>query len=161
MTTNAIQHDLLSGLNNVQRQAVTATEGPSLIVAGPGSGKTRVITHRIAHIIANLQHHPQSIIAVTFTNRAAKEMLDRAATLVGHQADLPEIRTFHSLCAKFLRADADRISLPRNFSIYDDDDQTNLMRYCLRQLQLRDEKPSDWLDRISKAKSQLLSLIHI
>ena len=152
----AIQPDILADLNEVQRRAVTTTDGPALIVAGPGSGKTRVITHRIAHIIANLEHHPRNIIAVTFTNRAAREMQDRTVALIGHQSELPEIRTFHSLCAKFLRADGDRIGLVRNFSIYDDDDQMGLMRFCLRSMGLRDERPSDWLERISKAKTQLM-----
>ena len=152
----AIQPDVLKDLNQVQRQAVVSTEGPTLIVAGPGSGKTRVITHRIAHIIANLEHHPKNIIAVTFTNRAAREMLDRTALLIGDRSELPEIRTFHSLCAKILRADGDRIDLPRNFTIYDDDDQTNLLRYCLRSMNLKDERPNEWLERISKAKTQLM-----
>ena len=126
-------------------------------MAGPGSGKTRVITYRMAHIIKNLGHNPRQIIAVTFTNRAAKEMLNRTIDLVGDTGNIPDIRTFHSLCAKILRSDGERIQLHPRFTIYDDDDQTGVMRHCLRQLGLKDERPGDWLERISKAKSRLLN----
>ena len=153
----SIETSLLQHLNEAQTRAVLQTEGPSLIVAGPGSGKTRVITYRMAHMIKNLGHNPRQIIAVTFTNRAAREMLNRTIDLVGETGNIPDIRTFHSLCAKILRADGDRIRLHPRFTIYDDDDQTGVIRHCLRQLGLKDERPGDWLERISKAKSKLLN----
>ena len=153
----SIETSLLQHLNEAQTRAVLQTQGPSLIVAGPGSGKTRVITYRMAHIIKNLGHNPSQIIAVTFTNRAAREMLNRTIDLVGETGNIPDIRTFHSLCAKILRSDGERIQLHPRFTIYDDDDQTSVMRHCMRQLGLKDERPRDWLERISKAKSKLLN----
>ena len=153
----AIAKDGLKDLNEAQRQAVINTEGPCLIVAGPGSGKTRVITHRIVHLIENLERDPRDIVAVTFTNRAAREMLDRASGMLGHTRHLPEIKTFHSLCAKRLRIDGEVIGLAKNFSILDDDDQAKVMRAILTDMNLKGEKPRDWLDRISKAKSKLMA----
>src|SRR5947207_11343194 len=121
------QHDLLAGLNEPQRQAVTTTQGPLLILAGPGSGKTRVITHRIAYLVEHEQVSPWRILAVTFTNKAAKEMRERLEKLVGISSSKEmTIGTFHSICARVLRMEADVLAplgLTRSFVILDTDDQ--------------------------------------
>src|SRR5450432_2344051 len=124
--------DFLKGLNAQQREAVSHTEGPLLILAGAGSGKTRVITHRIAHIITSQHVPPSAILAVTFTNKASSEMRERVASLL-EEANLdsqPLISTFHSFCVRLLRRDGDalgriRPGFNRRFSICDDDDQVN------------------------------------
>ena len=126
--------DFLQGLNPQQREAVACTEGPLLILAGAGSGKTRVITHRIAHLITAKRVPPSGILAVTFTNKAAKEMRSRVSTLIGtddadERISSPRLFTFHSFCVRLLRADGDplaqiRPGFTRRFTIYDDEDQT-------------------------------------
>src|SRR5579871_131874 len=127
--------DFLKGLNAQQREAVTHTEGPLLILAGAGSGKTRVITHRIAHIITSRHVPPSAILAVTFTNKAAGEMRDRVAELLAGQNldSQPNISTFHSFCVRLLRRDGDALAsirpgFSRRFSIYDDDDQLLIVK---------------------------------
>lgn len=157
--------DFLTGLNPEQRQAVAHEEGPLLILAGAGSGKTRVITHRIAHLIAARGVSPYEILAVTFTNKAAREMKDRVERLLsdGHPAGLRglTVSTFHSFCARLLRTDGDSLAavrpgFTREFSIYDEDNQVSLMRAILRNLGL-DEKtlqPRALLSAISAAKNK-------
>lgn len=147
---------LLEHLNPQQRAAVEATEGPVLVLAGAGSGKTRVITYRVAHLIAS-GIPGGAILSVTFTNKAAEEMKERVAHLLrssGHAAD-PWVSTFHSLCARLLRREAPRVGLRRDFAIYDDDDQLAVVKAALRQLG-QDEKsatPRDILSLISRAKN--------
>ena len=129
---------LLSHLNRPQKQAVLHTEGPLLILAGAGSGKTRVITHRIAHLIHDHGVRPWNILAVTFTNKAAKEMAERVGHLLGSK-DTPLIATFHSTCGRMLRQDAHLMGYDRNFVIYDDKDSERLLKDLIRELDL-DEK---------------------
>ena len=132
--------DLLAGLNPVQFEAVTHAEGPLLIVAGAGSGKTRVLTHRIAHLIANEGVSPFEILAITFTNKAADEMRTRVAELVGPVASKMWVSTFHSACVRILRRDADRLGFPSSFTIYDAADAQRLTSYVIRDLGLDAKK---------------------
>src|ERR671921_74698 len=127
---------LLDGLNSQQRAAVVHTGGPLLIVAGAGSGKTRVLTHRIAYLLAERGAHPGQIIAITFTNKAAGEMKDRVAALVGPRARLMWVSTFHSACVRILRAEHEHAGLKSTFSIYDADDSRRLMQLVARELDL-------------------------
>ncbi len=153
--------DFLSKLNPQQRQAVESTEGPLLILAGAGSGKTRVITYRIAHLIKDLGVPPESILAVTFTNKAAGQMKERVAKLLGDSPaeSSPHISTFHSFCVRVLRRDIDRLAYSRDFSIYDDDDQQRLVRGCASELGVSDQmvSPRAALSRISHAKNRGVS----
>jgi DNA helicase-2/ATP-dependent DNA helicase PcrA len=127
---------LLEGLNPVQSDAVTHAEGPLLVVAGAGSGKTRVLTHRIAHLIRDQGVSPFEILAITFTNKAADEMKARVAALVGPVADKMWVSTFHSACVRMLRRDADKLGFPRRFTIYDQADANRLTGYVIRDLGL-------------------------
>jgi ATP-dependent DNA helicase UvrD/PcrA len=127
---------LLTGLNGPQRDAVTHAGSPLLIVAGAGSGKTRVLTHRIAYLLAERDVHPGQIIAITFTNKAAGEMKDRVAALVGPRARLMWVSTFHSACVRILRAEHEHAGLKSTFSIYDADDSRRLMQLVARELDL-------------------------
>jgi DNA helicase-2/ATP-dependent DNA helicase PcrA len=151
--------DVLHTLNTAQRRAVTATEGAVLVLAGPGSGKTRVLTHRVAYLIRERGVPPWHIMAVTFTNKAAKEMKDRLATLVG-STDLHSLTvgTFHAICVRLLRREAEAIGLDRNFVIYDDSDQQSLMRQAIKDLNLNDKlyRPRAMHAIISRAKTDLL-----
>jgi DNA helicase-2/ATP-dependent DNA helicase PcrA len=156
------QTNLLAGLNEPQRHAVTTTQGPVLILAGPGSGKTRVITHRIAYLVEHEQINPWRILAVTFTNKAAKEMRERLERLVGVSASKEmTIGTFHAICARVLRIEADYllpIGLNKSFVIFDTDDQATLVKQAVKELNL-DEKqyrPAVIQSQISRAKSELL-----
>src|SRR6266852_5235596 len=154
--------DFLQGLNPQQREAVANTEGPLLILAGAGSGKTRVITHRIARIIRDLRVPPSAVLAVTFTNKAAEEMRGRVASLLegAELTSKPNVSTFHSFCVRLLRRDGDplaqiRPGFSRNFSIYDEEDQLAIIKAAFRHLGL-DEKfmqPRAVLSRISHAKN--------
>jgi DNA helicase II / ATP-dependent DNA helicase PcrA len=128
--------ELLAGLNPVQRDAVLHHEGPLLIVAGAGSGKTRVLTHRIAHLITEHGVSPFSILAITFTNKAADEMKHRVGALIGPVAEKMWVSTFHSACVRILRRDADRIGYPRQFTIYDQSDAVRLVGYVIRDMGL-------------------------
>src|SRR5436190_1834961 len=127
---------LLDGLNPPQRAAVTHAGSPLLIVAGAGSGKTRVLTHRIAYLLAERHVHPGEIIAITFTNKAAGEMKERVAHLVGPRARLMWVSTFHSACVRILRAEHEHAGLKSTFSIYDADDSRRLMQLVARELDL-------------------------
>ena len=146
---------LLAGLNPQQREAVLATEGPVLILAGAGSGKTRVITHRIAHLILERGVPSENILAVTFTNKAAGEMKDRAEALLPGQPLRSVLSTFHSFCVRVLRRDAQAAGLPREFVIYDEDDQLATVREALRALDLPEKlhPPRRVLSRISARKN--------
>jgi DNA helicase-2/ATP-dependent DNA helicase PcrA len=151
--------DLLRDLNSAQLEAVQHTEGPLLILAGPGSGKTRVIAHRIAHLIAHENVHPYRIVSVTFTNKAAREMRDRVARLVGEEASSAWLGTFHSICSRILRVDGGAIGIERAFTIFDSDDQVALVKRVLGELAIDPRKfaPRAILSAISKAKSELAS----
>src|SRR5258706_8306939 len=156
------QHDLLVGLNEPQKKAVTTTEGPLLTRAGPGSGKTRVITHRIAYLVQHEHVSPWRILAVTFTNKAAKEMRERLEKLVGiNESKEMTIGTFHAICARVLRMEADHLAplgLSKSFVILDTDDQATLIKQAIKELNL-DEKqyrPVTIQGLISRAKNDLL-----
>ena len=154
----APEHPLLAGLNEPQRQAVMHSEGPLLILAGAGSGKTRVLTHRVAYLIEVHGVRPDEIVAITFTNKAAGEMKERIEGLVGPMARTMWISTFHSMCARLLRREAQRIGYKSSFTIHDEDDRRRLIKRCLEELNLDPKRfPPDALARqISDAKNQLL-----
>ncbi len=149
--------DFLSSLNPEQQDAVRHVEGPLLILAGAGSGKTRVIAHRIAHLVANSFAASDRILAVTFTNKAAGEMRARVETLLGCDCRRMWISTFHALCARLLRREAPAIGLSRDFVIYDSTDQLAAMKQALRKLGLDDGtlQPREALSRISHAKNRM------
>jgi DNA helicase-2/ATP-dependent DNA helicase PcrA len=148
---------LLDGLNPPQREAVTYGDGPLLILAGAGSGKTRVLTHRIAYLIATDAAKPNEILAITFTNKAASEMRDRAELLVGRRVRAMWIMTFHSACARMLRAHADRLGYTRQFTIYDAADSRRLVKRCLDDLGVDPKRftPAAVQSQISDAKNKL------
>jgi len=155
---------LLSNLNPEQRAAVEATEGPLLILAGAGSGKTRVITSRIAWLIQEKGIAPDSILAVTFTNKAAAEMSERVDRILGHSSlAKPLISTFHSLCVRILRRDIEALKvgndgLTRAFAIYDESDQQGIVKQIMRRMGLDTKQltPRTVLGRISWAKSHMI-----
>lgn len=156
--TSDVRTDLLEGLNPPQREAVLHSGSPLLVVAGAGSGKTRVLTRRIAHLIGERGVHPGSILAITFTNKAASEMRARVADLVGNRARLMWVSTFHSACVRILRTDIDRFGLAKNFSIYDDTDARRLMTLVCRDLSLDPKRfpPRAVLNWVSKNKNELI-----
>ena len=153
--------DLLAGLNQPQRDAVTTTEGPLLVFAGPGSGKTRVITHRMAWLVRECGVLPWNVLAVTFTNKAATEMKERLEKLIGSSARDVAVGTFHAICARVLRRDVERsdFGLTRYFVIYDDDDQIALVKRILLDMQFDPKQfnPRMIHSIISRAKNDLLS----
>ena len=151
--------DYLDSLNEPQREGVINTEGPCMLIAGAGSGKTRVLTFRIAHLMRAKGIDPFNILALTFTNKAAAEMRNRIESVVGLEARNLWMGTFHSIFARILRYEADRIGYPSNFSIYDTDDSKTLIRQIVKELQLDDKvyKPNVVLNRISGAKNRLIS----
>src|SRR5438874_6049164 len=149
----------LADLNEAQREAVLATEGPLLVVAGAGSGKTRVLTYRVAHLLAAVGVKPPEILAITFTNKAAAEMRERLELLVGPKANALWVLTFHAACGRSLRREAPRLGYRSNFTIYDQADQIRLVKQCLEELD-RDPKrftPRGIHAQISNAKNQLIS----
>ena len=151
--------ELLEQLNQGQREAVTCCDGPQLVIAGAGSGKTRVLTYKIAYLLANHAYQPWNILALTFTNKAAREMKERIGRLVGQeQARYLQMGTFHSVFARILRAEADRIGFNSNFTIYDQSDSRSLVKSIIKEMQLDDKtyKPASVADRISMAKNHLL-----
>lgn len=153
-----INIDFLNELNEPQRQAVENTDGPVMIIAGAGSGKTRVLTYRIAYLMAK-GVDPFNILSLTFTNKAAKEMKERIAKLVGNEARNLWMGTFHSIFAKILRIEADKLGYPTNFTIYDTDDSKSLIKTILKEMGLDDKvyKPGMVLNRISSAKNSLIT----
>jgi DNA helicase II / ATP-dependent DNA helicase PcrA len=149
----------LADLNDAQREAVLATEGPLLVVAGAGSGKTRVLTYRVAHLIHAVGVKPNEILAITFTNKAAGEMRERLERMLGATARAIWILTFHAACGRMLRREAERLGYRSNFTIYDDQDQVRLVKACLEELG-KDPKrfsPRGIHAQISRAKNQLVS----
>ena len=150
-------NDFLSSLNPEQRDAVLHTDGPLLILAGAGSGKTRVIAYRIAYLIGSGLARPFEVLAVTFTNKAAEEMRERVGKLIGAEARDVWVSTFHSLCARLLRREAPAIGLSRDFVIYDSSDQQVAVKQVMRELQIDDKliQPRQVLGRISQAKNRM------
>ncbi len=149
----------LSILNDMQRKAVLKTDGALLLLAGAGSGKTRVLTYRIAHLINDLEVHPSNILAITFTNKAANEMRERVAGIIGSDANNMWISTFHSCCVRILRKDIDKIGYTRSFVIYDRSDQMTLMKDCIKELNINDKmyEAKTVLGHISDAKDRMIN----
>src|SRR5215471_10739341 len=150
--------DHLATLNEPQRAAVLHTEGPLLVIAGAGSGKTRVLTHRVAHLIRACGVKPNEILAITFTNKAAGEMRERLEAMLGGMARAIWILTFHAACGRMLRAEAELLGYRRNFTIYDSADQVRLVKQCLEEL---DKDPKRFTPRgihsvISREKNNLV-----
>lgn len=150
---------LLNGLNDMQKEAVKATDGPLLIMAGAGSGKTSVLTRRIAYLMVEKGVAPWNILAITFTNKAAREMKERIGKLLGPGADDIWISTFHSMCVRILRRDIDRIGISRNFSILDTTDQLSVIKSILKERNIDPKKfdPRSILGSISGAKNELIT----
>ena len=158
MNMQAVAQRWLDDLNPAQKEAVTHGDGPVLVLAGAGSGKTRVLTYRIAYLIAGRRVRPWNILAVTFTNKAAREMKGRVEQLLG--GDLgTTLATFHSWCARFLRREAGRLGYPGDYTIYDDDDQIRAIKQIMRDLDMDIKRfnPNAVLSHISRAKNRLLS----
>ena len=147
------------GLNPQQQEAVFHTEGPLLLLAGAGSGKTRVLTHRIAYLIEEKGINPWNILAITFTNKAAGEMRERVDKIVGFGSESIWVSTFHSSCVRILRRFIDRLGYDRNFTIYDGDDQKTVMKEVCKYLQIdtKVHKERSLLAAISSAKDELVS----
>ena len=152
--------NILDNLNPMQREAVTTIDGPLLINAGPGSGKTRVITHRVAYLVRDCGVYPSRVAAVTFTNKAAREMRDRLRPLLGEDADRLTVATFHAFCAGVLRVAGDRIGLARDFVIYDDTDQISVVKRAMEDAGVDSKtfSPRAVLSHISGAKSTLVDV---
>ena len=150
--------DLLQGLNDKQEEAVLATEGPCLVIAGAGSGKTKVLTHKVAYLMAEKYIKPWNILAITFTNKAANEMKQRVANLVGDAVNDMWIGTFHSICVRILRKYIDRIGFDSSFIIFDTQDQKTLIKECMKELKIDDKLFSDKgvIAEISNAKNDML-----
>lgn len=155
--------DVLSELNPAQREAVTYTDGPLLILAGAGSGKTKTLTHRIAHLISENDVWPNRILAVTFTNKAAREMRDRLASLLDDDATrrdfMPWMGTFHSICVRLLRMDGHAIGIASNFVIYDEDNRRGLIKQAMKTLEITDKdiKPASVSSIISTQKNKMIT----
>jgi ATP-dependent DNA helicase UvrD/PcrA len=149
---------LLAKLNEPQRQAVRHGDGPLLVLAGAGSGKTRVLTHRIAYLLATGAARPGEILAITFTNKAASEMRERVASLIGRSARAMWVTTFHSACARLLRADAERLGYSRSFTIYDESDSLRMMKRCMTELSIDPKRypPRSIRAQVSGAKNKLV-----
>lgn len=151
--------DLLQDLNPIQQQAVKATEGPVLILAGAGSGKTRVLTYKVAYLIKEKNIAPENILTVTFTNKSANEMKERIIRLIGKTNSQPTMGTFHSICSKILRKEGRALGLPINFSIYDEADAIDVVKEAMNNLNIASQKVSSSAIRhtISGAKNELIS----
>ena len=148
----------LQGLNPEQRKAAETLEGPVLILAGAGSGKTRALTYRVANLIDH-GVKPWNILAITFTNKAAKEMRERVSALTGPEGEEVWVSTFHSLCARILRRDIEKLGYTRSFTIYDEDDATSVIKDILKQQNIDDKVlgHKEIKHKISDAKNRLLS----
>jgi DNA helicase-2/ATP-dependent DNA helicase PcrA len=155
-----VMANYLDTLNEPQREGVLNTEGPCMLIAGAGSGKTRVLTYRIAHLIQSKQVDAFNIMALTFTNKAAKEMRERIEKVVGSDAKNLWMGTFHSVFARILRAEAHHLGYPSNFTIYDVDDSKSLLKSIVKEMQLDENiyKPNILYNRISSAKNKLAML---
>src|SRR3712207_1117341 len=151
--------DLKNLLNEEQYESATTIEGPLLILAGAGSGKTRVLTYRMAYMIEDLDIKPYEILAITFTNKAAGEMRERVEKLVGEAANSMWISTFHSTCVRILRREIDKIGYNKNFTIYDSYDQKTLIKQCMKELNINDKDITDReiIGKISQCKNDLIS----
>ena len=151
--------DLKSLLNKEQYEGAITVEGPVLILAGAGSGKTRVLTHRMAHMIEDLNIFPYKILAITFTNKAAKEMQERVQALIGDKANDMWISTFHSTCVRILRREIEKLGYKKNFTIYDGTDQKTLIKECIKILNINDKEITEQeiMGKISKAKDNMQS----
>ena len=151
--------DLKNLLNKEQYEGATTVEGQVLILAGAGSGKTRVLTHRIAHMVEDLNIAPYNILAITFTNKAAKEMKDRVKALIGEPAENMWISTFHSTCVRILRREIDKIGYKSSFTIYDSSDQKTLVKECMKAVNINDKDISEQeiMGKIGKAKDRMQS----
>src|SRR5918912_2429809 len=158
MAPTAAAHRLLEELNEPQREAVLHDEGPLLVLAGAGSGKTRVLTHRIAYAVETDRAAPGEILAITFTNKAAAEMRERVEQLVGRRARAMWVMTFHSACARMLRAEGHRLGYTRGFTIYDEADSVRLVKRCIEELDIDPKRftPRAIKRQISDAKNTLL-----
>jgi DNA helicase-2/ATP-dependent DNA helicase PcrA len=152
--------DLLKGLNKEQREAVLHTDGPLLILAGAGSGKTRVLTHRIAYMIKEKGVYPGSILAITFTNKAAREMKERIETILGELSENIWVSTFHSACVRILRRDIEKLGYDRSFIIFDSADQQTVIKDCLKELNLNEKNypPKSVIEMIGKAKDEMIDV---
>ena len=150
--------DLIEGLNDKQKEAVLATEGPCLVIAGAGSGKTKVLTHKIAYLMTEKNVKPWNILAITFTNKAANEMKERVEKLVGEAAKDMWIGTFHSICVRILRKYIDRLGFDHSFLIFDTSDQRTLIKECMKALKIDDKMFTDRsvLAEISNGKNEML-----
>ena len=150
--------EILEGLNKKQYEAVINTDGAVLVIEGAGSGKTKVLTHKIAYIIQEKKAHPWNILAITFTNKAANEMKERIAGLVGEDAKDIWMGTFHSICVRILRKHIEQIGFESSFIIFDTSDQKSLIKKCLKELQIDDKKFSEKSvqSEISNAKNEML-----
>ena len=150
--------EILKGLNDKQYEAVINTEGPCLVIAGAGSGKTKVLTHKIAYLIQEKNVAPWNILAITFTNKAANEMKERVANLIGEQAKDLWMGTFHSICVKILRSHIDKIGFDTSFIIFDTSDQRTLIKKCIKELELDDKSFTERSvqSEISNAKNEML-----
>src|SRR2546421_3798799 len=158
MPLTAAANRLLEDLNEPQREAVLHDEGPLLVLAGAGSGKTRVLTHRIAYAVETERAMPGEILAITFTNKAAGEMRERVEQLVGRRTRAMWVMTFHSACARMLRAEGHRLGYTRGFTIYDEQDSVRLVKRCIEELDIDPKRfaPRAIKRQISDAKNTLL-----
>ena len=156
---DSIVEELLTQLNDSQREAVTYCDGASLVIAGAGSGKTRVLTYKIAYLLQEKGLRPWSILALTFTNKAAREMKERIGRLVGQEnARFLQMGTFHSVFARILRAEAEKIGFNSNFTIYDQTDARSLVKSICKEMLLdeKEYKPNSVAEQISMAKNHLI-----
>ncbi len=152
-----MESEIFKSLNKEQKKAVECVKGPSVILAGAGSGKTRVLVQKVLNLVLNHKVKPEEIAMITFTNKAAKEMKDRIARQIGTRDMLGYIGTFHSFCCRILRRESQHIGYDNNFNIYDSDDQISLLKMVIKKLELNKTTPSYYLHRISAAKNQLIT----